>query len=82
MGNLMGSLRYKEPSTIEECDSTWETDSESDEHQGEEDSGISESISPSESGKCAELPDASQQVVAAVRLHGSWYFQIRQRIDK
>ncbi|XP_041920822.1 opioid growth factor receptor-like protein 1 [Alosa sapidissima] len=63
MGNLMGSLRYKEPSTIEECDSTWETDSESDEHQGEEDSGISEHISPSESGKCAELPDASQQLV-------------------
>lgn len=68
MGNLMGSLRYKEPSTIEECDSTWETDSESDEHQGEEDSGISESISLSDSGKCAELPEASQQVVTIVPL--------------
>lgn len=27
----MGSLRYREPSTVEECDSTWETDSESEE---------------------------------------------------
>uniref|UniRef100_A0A672RB58 Opioid growth factor receptor like 1 n=1 Tax=Sinocyclocheilus grahami TaxID=75366 RepID=A0A672RB58_SINGR len=51
MGNLMGSWRYKEPSTVEECDSTWETDSESDEHQPggeEEDSGISESMSPAD----------------------------------
>uniref|UniRef100_A0A673NML3 Opioid growth factor receptor-like protein 1 n=1 Tax=Sinocyclocheilus rhinocerous TaxID=307959 RepID=A0A673NML3_9TELE len=42
MGNLMGSWRYKEPTTVEECDSTWETDSESDELQPggeEEDSG-------------------------------------------
>ncbi|XP_030628293.1 opioid growth factor receptor-like protein 1 [Chanos chanos] len=60
MGNLMGSLRYKEPSTVEECDSTWETDSESDEQQCEEDSGISESI-PSESGKCDEQLDVSLQ---------------------
>lgn len=29
----MGSLRYREPSTVEECDSTWETDSESEELQ-------------------------------------------------
>lgn len=64
MGNLMGSLRYKEPGTIEECDSTWETDSESDDIQGgqEDSSGISESISPSESGKCADLPEPTQQV--------------------
>ncbi|KAI1894778.1 hypothetical protein AGOR_G00119250 [Albula goreensis] len=62
MGNLMGSWRYKEPSTVEECDSTWETDSESDEKQpGEEDSGISESISPTDSGKCAEQLVAAQQ---------------------
>ncbi|XP_063047364.1 opioid growth factor receptor-like protein 1 [Engraulis encrasicolus] len=65
MGNLMGSLRYKEPGTIEECDSTWETDSESDDIQGgqEDSSGISESISPSESGKCADLPEPTQQMV-------------------
>ncbi|KAJ8250328.1 hypothetical protein COCON_G00222500 [Conger conger] len=62
MGNLMGSWRYKEPSTVEECDSTWETDSESDEPQpGEEDSGISESISPTDSGKCAEQLVSPQQ---------------------
>ncbi|XP_051506669.1 opioid growth factor receptor-like protein 1 isoform X2 [Myxocyprinus asiaticus] len=60
MGNLMGSWRYKEPSTVEECDSTWETDSESDEHQrgGEEvDSGISVSMSQAESGRGVEQLD-------------------------
>lgn len=63
MGNLMGSWRYKEPSTVEECDSTWESDSESDEqHQQqlggeEEDSGISESISPAESGRGSDQMD-------------------------
>ncbi|KAJ8360119.1 hypothetical protein SKAU_G00166440 [Synaphobranchus kaupii] len=62
MGNLMDSWRYKEPSTVEECDSTWETDSESDEPQpGEEDSGISESNSPTDSGKCAEQLVSPQQ---------------------
>ncbi|XP_064173645.1 opioid growth factor receptor-like protein 1 [Anguilla rostrata] len=63
MGNLMGSWRYRDPSTVEECDSTWETDSESDEPQpGEEDSGISESISPTDSGKCAEQLVSPQQL--------------------
>ncbi|KAL6487118.1 hypothetical protein MHYP_G00037440 [Metynnis hypsauchen] len=63
MGNLMGGLRYKEPSTVEECDSTWETDSESEEHPlgAEEDSGISDSTSPSETAKCAEQMDSFQQ---------------------
>lgn len=66
MGNLMGSWRYKEPSTVEECDSTWETDSESDEHQPggeEEDSGISESMSPAEAARGGEqLEHGSPQV--------------------
>uniref|UniRef100_A0A3P8ULU6 Opioid growth factor receptor like 1 n=1 Tax=Cynoglossus semilaevis TaxID=244447 RepID=A0A3P8ULU6_CYNSE len=31
MGNLLGGWRFKEPSTVEECDSTWGSDSESDE---------------------------------------------------
>uniref|UniRef100_A0A9J8BRZ9 Opioid growth factor receptor like 1 n=1 Tax=Cyprinus carpio carpio TaxID=630221 RepID=A0A9J8BRZ9_CYPCA len=62
MGNLMGSWRYKEPSTVEECDSTWETDSESGEHQPggeeeEEDSGISESMSPADAVRGAEQLD-------------------------
>lgn len=56
MGNLMGALRYKEPSTVEECDSTWETDSESDKHPGgeQQDSGGSESVGAPESGHCEE----------------------------
>lgn len=62
MGNLIGSLRYKEPSTVEECDSTWESDSECDEHPGDEDSGISECVSPPETERCGELADMSPQV--------------------
>lgn len=49
MGNLLGNWRFKEPSTVEECDSTWGSDSESDEPAAEDDSGISESASPAES---------------------------------
>nr|XP_057914940.1 opioid growth factor receptor-like protein 1 [Doryrhamphus excisus] len=54
MGNLLGHWRVKEPSTVEECDSTWGSDSESDEPAAEEDSGISESVSPAESERAAE----------------------------
>ncbi|XP_033835556.2 opioid growth factor receptor-like protein 1 [Periophthalmus magnuspinnatus] len=43
MGNLVGGWRLKEPSTVEECDSTWDSDSENE----SEDSGVSESASPS-----------------------------------
>ncbi|XP_029963232.1 LOW QUALITY PROTEIN: opioid growth factor receptor-like protein 1 [Salarias fasciatus] len=46
MGNLLGSWRFKEPSTVEECDSTWGSDSE-------DDSGISESVSPAEGERAA-----------------------------
>ncbi|XP_063347534.1 opioid growth factor receptor-like protein 1 [Pelmatolapia mariae] len=53
MGNLVGSWRFKEPSTIEECDSTWGSDSESDEPAAEDDSGISDSVSPVESERAA-----------------------------
>ncbi|XP_059215741.1 opioid growth factor receptor-like protein 1 [Centropristis striata] len=49
MGNLLGSWRFKEPSTVEECDSTWGSDSESDEPPAEDDSGISDSFSPADS---------------------------------
>nr|XP_055026297.1 opioid growth factor receptor-like protein 1 [Misgurnus anguillicaudatus] len=82
MGNLMGNWRYKEPSTVEECDSTWETDSESDEHQQpggeEEDSGISESISPAESSRGIEqLDHESSQFVdilePSTRMKRSFY---------
>ncbi|KAG9275398.1 opioid growth factor receptor-like protein 1 [Astyanax mexicanus] len=64
MGNLMGGLRYKEPSTVEECDSTWETDSESEELQqqgAEEDSGVLDSMSPEMTGKHSERTDSFQQ---------------------
>ncbi|KAL4625045.1 opioid growth factor receptor-like protein 1 isoform X2 [Arapaima gigas] len=36
MGNLLGGWRFKEPSTVEECDSTWDTDSEGEERAEEE----------------------------------------------
>ncbi|XP_051945624.1 opioid growth factor receptor-like protein 1 [Xyrauchen texanus] len=79
MGNLMDSWRYKEPSTVEECDSTWETDSESDEHQrgGEEEDGISESMSPAESGRGVEKMEESPQfgdiLESSTRMKRSFY---------
>lgn len=63
MGNLLGSWRVKEPSTIEECDSTWGSDSEGEEPPAEDDSGISDSVSPADSERAAG--DASPQVAAA-----------------
>ena len=63
MGNLLGSWRFKEPSTVEECDSTWGSDSDSDEPAAEDDSGTSESLSPGESDRAAAEPgDTSPQV--------------------
>ncbi|XP_054456051.1 opioid growth factor receptor-like protein 1 [Anoplopoma fimbria] len=63
MGNLLGSWRFKEPSTVEECDSTWGSDSERDEPAAEDDSGISDSVSPAESDRAAGDPeDASPQL--------------------
>ncbi|MBN3304801.1 opioid growth factor receptor-like protein 1 [Amia ocellicauda] len=47
MGNLMGSLRYKEPSTVEECDSTWETDSD-------DSSSIPETGNPGDFSPCGD----------------------------
>ncbi|XP_066535500.1 opioid growth factor receptor-like protein 1 [Hoplias malabaricus] len=64
MGNLMGGLRFKEPSTVEECDSTWDTDSESEEppQRTEEDSGKSDSMSPGEiTARSAEQMDGFPQ---------------------
>lgn len=28
MGNLLGGVSFREPTTVEDCDSTWQTDSE------------------------------------------------------
>lgn len=60
MGNLVGGWRLREPSTVEECDSTWGSDSES---EGE-DSGVSESASPAaESDRPAtELNDSPESI--------------------
>lgn len=66
MGNLVGSWRYKEPSTVEECDSTWGSDSESDDQAAEEDSGASEAVSPAEGVRCAAEPgDMSPQLTGS-----------------
>ncbi|XP_033468463.1 opioid growth factor receptor-like protein 1 [Epinephelus lanceolatus] len=63
MGNLLGSWRFKEPSTVEECDSTWGSDSDSDEPAAEDDSGISDSVSPAESDRATGDPgDTSPQL--------------------
>ncbi|XP_053731887.1 opioid growth factor receptor-like protein 1 [Synchiropus splendidus] len=47
MGNLLGSWRLKEPSTVEECDSTWGSDSEGEEQDDD---------SPAESERAAGEP--------------------------
>ncbi|XP_020509986.1 opioid growth factor receptor-like protein 1 [Labrus bergylta] len=62
MGNLLGSWRFKEPSTVEECDSTWGSDSESDEPAAEDDSGVSDSISPAESDSSPQLTGSPESV--------------------
>ncbi|KAK1791723.1 hypothetical protein P4O66_013703 [Electrophorus voltai] len=65
MGNLMGSLKYKDPSTVEECDSTWVTDSEDDTYEGEEAEGsFSGCPGPSGPRRCGEQSDSFPQVVA------------------
>ncbi|KAM5164683.1 opioid growth factor receptor-like protein 1 isoform 2-T2 [Mantella aurantiaca] len=37
MGNLINGVSFKEPTTVEDCDSTWDTDSGGGEEQGDED---------------------------------------------
>ncbi|XP_053292541.1 opioid growth factor receptor-like protein 1 [Pleuronectes platessa] len=63
MGNLLGSWRFKEPSNVEECDSTWGSGSDSDEPAAEDDSGNSDSVGPGESDRAAAEPgDTSPQL--------------------
>lgn len=74
----MGSWRFKEPSTIEECDSTWGSDSEGEEPPAEDDSGISDSISPAESERASgQAGDTSPQVR---RGRGSMRVRMRVRM--
>ena len=61
MGNLVGGWRRKEPSTVEECDSTWGSDSES---EGE-DSGVSESASPGGDSEVRTVVSAAGQTLSA-----------------
>ncbi|KAF3708533.1 Opioid growth factor receptor-like protein 1 [Channa argus] len=75
MGNLLGSWRFKEPSTVEECDSTWGSDSECDEPAGEDDSGISDSVSTAESGRTAgdTSPQLSDSPESVPKMKRSFY---------
>ncbi|KAK2823928.1 hypothetical protein Q5P01_021103 [Channa striata] len=69
MGNLLGSWRFKEPSTVEECDSTWGSDSESDEQPAaEDDSGISDSVSPADTS-----PQLTDSPESAPKMKRSFY---------
>uniref|UniRef100_A0A3B4YA76 Opioid growth factor receptor like 1 n=1 Tax=Seriola lalandi dorsalis TaxID=1841481 RepID=A0A3B4YA76_SERLL len=76
MGNLLGSWRFKEPSTVEECDSTWGSDSESDEPAAEDDSGISDSVSAAESDRAAGDPGDSELIQCFNMLFLSLFFSL------
>ena len=71
---------------MEECDSTWGSDSESEEQQeqeeaAEDDSGISESLSPSEAGRYAADPgDMSPQVAYLMIEECVWRGQHNEHI--
>uniref|UniRef100_A0A8C4T704 Opioid growth factor receptor like 1 n=1 Tax=Erpetoichthys calabaricus TaxID=27687 RepID=A0A8C4T704_ERPCA len=67
MGNLLSSWKYREPSTVEECDSTWESDSESDDPQAAGD------INPAdeEEAPTPQLSDDAQE--SAPKLKRSFY---------
>ncbi|KAG8548733.1 hypothetical protein GDO81_024392 [Engystomops pustulosus] len=49
MGNLLTGDSFKEPTTVEECDSTWDTDSGGEEEQGD-DEEEAESVDGKQSG--------------------------------
>ncbi|XP_034041147.1 opioid growth factor receptor-like protein 1 [Thalassophryne amazonica] len=73
MGNLLSTWRLKEPSTVEECDSTWGSDSESDEPAAEEDN-----VNPANSTRArADTGDTSPQLTnspeSVPRLKRSFY---------
>ncbi|KAK7901646.1 hypothetical protein WMY93_018415 [Mugilogobius chulae] len=69
MGNLAGGWRLKEPSTVEECDSTWGSDSE---HESE-DSGVSESASPTSGGARAEELQLCDSPESVPKMKRSFY---------
>lgn len=83
MGNLMGGLRYKEPGTVEECDSTWETDSESEDQPPgvEEDSGTSDSLNPGEATRCSVRTESFQQVLLITSIHMDLLWRSRERSE-
>ncbi|XP_029377127.1 opioid growth factor receptor-like protein 1 [Echeneis naucrates] len=63
MGNLLGGWRPKEPSSVEECDSTWGSDSESD------------SISPADGERAAgeASPQLTDSPESAPKMKRSFY---------
>ncbi|KAA8589166.1 opioid growth factor receptor-like protein 1 [Etheostoma spectabile] len=76
MGNLLGSWRFKEPSTVEECDSTWGSDSESDEPAAaEDDGGISDPVNPVESDRSAgdTSPQLTESPESVQKMKRSFY---------
>ncbi|XP_075718130.1 opioid growth factor receptor-like protein 1 isoform X2 [Rhinoderma darwinii] len=40
MGNLLTGVSFKEPTTVEDCDSTWDTDSGGEDEQGEDEEEV------------------------------------------
>lgn len=58
MGNLLTGVTFKEPTTVEECDSTWDTDSGGEEEQGEDDE-------EAEKEDRAEADEADSEVTAS-----------------
>ncbi|XP_034754181.1 opioid growth factor receptor-like protein 1 [Etheostoma cragini] len=76
MGNLLGSWRFKEPSTVEECDSTWGSESESDEPAAaEDDSCIADPVNPVESDRCAgdTSPQLTESPESVQKMKRSFY---------
>lgn len=64
MGNLLTGVTFKEPTTVEECDSTWDTDSGGEEEQ-EEDDEEAEKDDSAEADKKAD--EADSEVTAGGR---------------
>uniref|UniRef100_A0A8C5WJZ5 Opioid growth factor receptor like 1 n=1 Tax=Leptobrachium leishanense TaxID=445787 RepID=A0A8C5WJZ5_9ANUR len=86
MGNLLNGVSFKEPTTVEDCDSTWETDSGGeDEEEAEPGDGRQEEITggggadspedPAAEVAAGENPEAplAEQVGTAIKPKRSFY---------
>ncbi|XP_056419556.1 opioid growth factor receptor-like protein 1 [Hyla sarda] len=61
MGNLLTGVSFKEPTTVEECDSTWDTDSGGEDEQQEDEGEAEKEDGAEEQKRCS----ASQEESAA-----------------